>query len=248
MMAEIISQHPLCHGGCELPEECFQSFSSQLERRLRGEPLQYVMGSAAFHCIELVVGSGVLIPRPETEQLVEIALGICATDARVLDLCTGSGAIALAMATKRPQAHFTGVDISEEALGYARLNQKRLGLANVDFLHGDLYSPLPQGQGYSLITANPPYVSEGDYAGLESVVRDYEPKLALLAGADGLAVIRRIAERAGEFLEPGGSILSEIGEEQGRAVQEIFQRAHFRNVRILKDYSEKERFVMACKE
>ena len=246
-MGGIVSVLSPCCGGCELSVEVQKAFEKQVERRVQGEPLQYVMGSAAFHCIELAVGPGVLIPRPETEQLVELALKQCPANAEVLDLCTGSGAIALAMAMQRPNARFTGVDISEEALCYARQNKSRLGTLNVEFLQGDLFAPLPAGTKYTLVTANPPYVSEKDYDNLEPVVRVYEPRQALLAEENGLAVLRRIAEGVGRVLVDGGFVISEIGDEQGRAVKTIFQEANLQNVQVLKDYSEKDRFVVAVK-
>ncbi len=247
MLGGILSAAQPCSGGCELPLEVQKTFEMQLERRANGEPLQYVMGTAAFHCIELTVGPGVLIPRPETEQLVEIALKHCCENAHVLDLCTGSGAIALAMAKQRPNARFTGVDISEEALAYARKNQTSLGLNNVEFLQGDLFAPLLDDSRFSLITANPPYVSEADYAGLETVVHDYEPRLALVAAEDGLAIIRRIAIEAGNYLTAGGCLITEIGDEQGSRAAEFFMHEHFERVQVLKDYSDKERFVIAFK-
>lgn len=248
MLGEIVSASQPCCGGCELPPEVQRTFERQVERRANGEPLQYVMGTAAFHCIELAVGPGVLIPRPETEQLVEIALKHCGECVKVLDLCTGSGAIALAMARQRPQARFTGVDISEEALAYARKNQASLGIRNVEFLQGDLFEPLPSGARFSLVTANPPYVSEADYEGLEAVVHDYEPRLALVAAEEGLAVIRRIAESAGDYLLPGGCLLTEIGDEQGNRVAEIFKVAGFENVQILMDYSGHDRFAIGFRK
>ena len=244
MLGEIVSASQPCCGGCELPLDVQRTFEGQVERRVHGEPLQYVMGTAAFHCIELAVGPGVLIPRPETEQLVEIALKHCGENAQVLDLCTGSGAIALAMAKQRPKAHFTGVDISEEALAYACKNKAALRLDNVEFLQGDLFAPLQTETRYALITANPPYVSETDYTGLEAVVHDYEPRLALVADEDGLAVIRRIAERAVDYLLSGGCVISEIGDEQGSRAAEIFKKTGLEKVQVLADYSGHDRFVI----
>ena len=244
MLGELLSAAQPCCGGCELSLDVQRAFERQVVRRANGEPLQYVMGTAAFHCIELAVGPGVLIPRPETEQLVEIALKHCGENAEVLDLCTGSGAIALAMAKQRSKARFTGVDISEEALAYARKNQAALGLDNVAFLQGDLFKPLPSGARYALITANPPYVSEADYAGLEAVVHDYEPRLALVAEENGLAVVRRIAEGAGGWLLPGGCLISEIGDDQGSRAADVFRKAGFEQVQILKDYSEHDRIAI----
>ena len=228
--------------GHEDPEAAYRML---IERRLAGEPLQYIMGSVEFHCVDLVVGPGVLIPRPETEQLVELALSLYPGNGAVCDLCTGSGAIALALARQLPDSGIVGIDISEDALRYALLNKERLGLQNASFLMGDLFEPLPNGSIFSMMTANPPYVSQGEYDSLEPVVRDHEPRLALLAGSDGLAVLRRIASGAAAHLRPGAPLVSEIGESQGRAAQELFRAMGYRDVSIRKDYSGRDRFLVA---
>ena len=220
-----------------------QLFRSRIDRRANGEPLQYVLGTADFHDITLEVGPGVLIPRPETEQLVEIALALWHGGA-ALDLCTGCGAIALALAHARPEACITGTDLSPDALAYAKRNRVRLNLPHVTLLEGDLYAPLPSGQRYGLITANPPYVTAEEYADLEPVVRDYEPRLALVAEEQGLAILRRIADGALAHLQPGAWLLCEIGDSQGQTASELLLHAGLRQVSVRQDYAGHDRFVL----
>ena len=219
-------------------------FAERIERRIKGEPLQYILGTVPFHCIELHVGPGVLIPRPETEQLVEIALALPRPPGPICDLCTGSGAIALAMAHALKDVRFTGIDLSVEALEWAERNRTALSLKNVSFLQGDLYDPLQEEDKFSMITANPPYVSPDEYSGLDSVVKDYEPRLALEAADNGLQVIRRIIEGASRHLLPGGVVIMEIGEKQGAAAKELFSKEGFK-ADIRRDYAGKERFAVA---
>ena len=243
---QLMCKMPPCSTPCpsDLPDWLIDDFDRQLKRRANGEPLQYIMGSAEFYNVELLVGPGVLIPRPETEQLVEIALKHL-KGTKVCDLCTGSGAIALAIAKERPDVMVTGIDISSEALSYAQRNKEQLGLKNASFILGDIFAPLPRDSKFSLITANPPYVTSAEYEHLAPVVHDYEPALALLGGVDGLDILRRIAASAKEFLEPGGTLISEIGEEQGTNARRLFEENGFAKVVIAKDYSEKDRFLIA---
>ncbi len=221
-----------------------QEFASRLERRLKGEPLQYILGTVPFHDIQLYVGPGVLIPRPETEQLVELALSLHIPDGPICDLCTGSGAIALAMAFQLRHVAFTGIDISEEALRWARRNQNAMGLDNVTFLEGDLYAPRQENARFAMLTANPPYVTSGEYSQLESVVKDYEPRLALEAGDEGLDIITRIIHDAPGHLMPGGRLVMEIGEKQGNAVEQLLSKAGFA-AEIKTDYAGRQRFAVA---
>lgn len=220
-------------------------FNERIARRLNGEPLQYIMKNAAFHCIDLEVGPGVLIPRPETEQLVEIALKKYSGKGDICDLCTGSGAIALALAKQLPNTRITGIDISEDALHYAQLNKQRLNIQNTEFLLGDLFAPLPKRTIFSLVTANPPYISGSDYENLEPTVKNHEPKLALYADDNGLAVLKRIADQVVEHLSENACFISEIGDEQGAAAIEIFRERGFTSVHVEKDYSDKDRFLIA---
>ena len=200
-------------------------FKKLLIRRREQEPLAYILGQREFYGLDLKVGPGVLIPRPETELLVETALA-CLKDTlapRVLDLCTGSGAVALALASEMPQAALTASDLSPTALECARENARRLGLeGRIDWRLGSLWEPLaPAGGFFELITANPPYVSQGEYDDLPRQVKDYEPPEALLAGEDGLDYIRDIIGGAPAFLRPQGWLLMELGAGQAEAAQHL---------------------------
>jgi release factor glutamine methyltransferase len=217
-----------------------------LRRRKAGEPLQYILGDVEFYGLRLVVGPGVLIPRPETEQLVELVLrATAAKPLRVCDLCTGSGAIALALAKERPDWSIAAVDISPDALEYARRNLDMHGLSNVTLLQGDLMDVFQEEERFDVIVSNPPYVSEGEYAELDATVRDWEPRLALEAGPDGLDILRRIAREGAAHLAGGGGVFCEIGETQGMAVAELFAAEGYSSCDIFRDYAGKERFLLA---
>mgnify|MGYP002642164115 CR=1 FL=1 len=234
-----------CTGGSDLAAEAEARFQALLLRRVGGEPLQYVMGSAEFYGLELAVGPGVLAPRPETERLVDFALEMTPGEGAMCDLCTGSGAIALALAHERGHPERVwATDISSIALEYARSNAARLGLP-IHLVQGDLFTPLPEGQRFALITANPPYVTPAEYDDLPPEVRDYEPKLALWADDAGLAVLRRIATESAPWLAPGAWVLCEIGSEQGEAARGIFAAAGFVGIEIRQDYTQRDRVVVA---
>ena len=198
-------------------------FRALAERRRQGEPLQYIEGTVQFGPIELLSDPRALIPRPETERLWEIAVDLVAGHERprIVDLCTGSGNLALAMKHIRPDAIVVGCDISADALELANANAHRLGL-DVSFCEGDLFAPLPMDfvGAVDLIVSNPPYVATADP--LPAEVRDYEPLGALLAADNGTAILRRIATEAIEWLRPGGVIVCEIGESQGEECQSLF--------------------------
>ncbi len=218
-----------------------------LRRRCGGEPFQYVVGSVEFHQVELRVGPGTLIPRPETELLVDRALSLLQTvppGDDVLDLCTGSGAIPLALAHLRPDLHFWGVDLSPEALAWASQNCALLQSQEAcRFLQGDLFAPLPSHLRFPLITANPPYVSPGEYRKLPPEILDYEPRMALEAQEEGLALEREIVIQARHWLKPGGTLLLEMGETQGPSLQKILQDNGFVDVKILQDLTGRDRFA-----
>ena len=205
LVSQLLGYNPIaipCSTGAEFPPHLQTELDRRVQRRIDGEPLQYIMGDVDFHCVNLLVGPGVLIPRPETEQLVELALNRLAIDGPVLDLCTGSGAIALAIAASRPSRTIYGTDISPEALVWAEKNSRKLKADNVTLLEGDLFQPLPPDSRFALITANPPYVSSVEYETLEPVVKEHEPQIALVAEEDGLAILHRIAEEAFDRLLP----------------------------------------------
>lgn len=233
-----------------LTKEELAAFKALLLRRRAHEPMAYISGVREFWSLELAVGPGVLVPRPETELLVEEGLRLLAdNDApRILDMCTGSGAVALALAKEIPGALVLATDISDEALTYARRNAENHDLTErVEFGLGSLWEPVATAGGFfDLITANPPYVTEAEYGELPSTVAGFEPRLALEAGPDGLNVIRHIIAGCGAFLRPFGWLLVEIGAEQGPAALDLAQAAGiFAEVRLLQDLAGLDR-VLAC--
>jgi release factor glutamine methyltransferase len=202
----------------EVPaEEARQRFRELVRRRIEGCPVAYLVGRKEFYSLVLEVGPAVLIPRPDTECVVmeclRLAKGLA--EPRVLDLGTGSGAIAIAVAYYHKGAQVTAVDISPEALAVAVRNAERHGVADrVRFLHGDLFAPVPPGEQFDFVLSNPPYIPHGDLVKLPVGVRDYEPHVALDGGADGYAVFDRIVEQARDYLKPGGYLIVEIGAPQ----------------------------------
>jgi release factor glutamine methyltransferase len=220
------------------PEELL-ALESHARRRLAGEPVAYLTGRREFWSLDLEVTPDVLVPRPETERLVERALAAIAGLVRpqVLDLGTGSGAIALAIASVRPDSAVTASDRSAAALAVARRNAARLGFASVNFIQGDWFAPLA-GARFDAIVANPPYVAADDPA-LASLA--HEPRAALVAGADGLEALSAIAAGAGAHLAPGGRLLLEHGADQGAAVRELLRTAGLADVETRRDLAGHER-------
>jgi release factor glutamine methyltransferase len=212
------------------------------DRRLRGEPLPYVLGEWPFRDHVFKVTQDVLIPRPDTEVLVEAALGACpeGRSARILDLGTGSGCIAISIALARPAALVTGVDASPEALAVARENAERLGASNASLLESDWYRALA-GQTFEVIVSNPPYVAEGD-PHLDAL--KFEPVRALVGGADGLEALRVVISAAPGHLDPGGTLVVEHGYDQRDAVCQLFAAAGFQSVETANDLSGVPRIVV----
>ena len=213
-------------------------FLGLTRRRRSGEPIAYLTGVREFWGLPLRVSPAVLIPRHETETLVEVALGHLAakTRARVLDFGTGSGAVALAIARERPHAHVVAADISRAALDVARHNARRLRIANVKFVQSDWYAGLGEDsdERFAAIVSNPPYVAATD-AHLDEGDLRYEPPLALSAGVDGLASIRQIVAGAGERLAPGGLLAFEHGYDQAETVQALLRSAGFEVIATARD-------------
>ncbi|WP_433930845.1 peptide chain release factor N(5)-glutamine methyltransferase [Sorangium cellulosum] len=216
------------------------------QRRRAGEPVAYLLGVREFYGRPFRVDPRVLIPRPDTEILVEVGLARTrrvALAARVLDLCTGSGCVAVSLACERPTGRVLGVDISDAALAVARENALRLGAVNAGFLRSDLFAGVPPGLRFDLITANPPYIPDEDVGALQIDIRGYEPHLALAGGADGLDVTRRIVAEAPAWLAPSGVLAMEVEAGKAAAVAGLFAAAGFTEVARNLDYGGHERVV-----
>lgn len=211
-------------------------YRERVKRRAGREPLQYILGHCEFWSLPLRVTPAVLIPRPDTEVLVEEALKRCPEQGSVLDVGTGSGAIGLALASERSEIRVTGLDRSPTALAVAGENARSLGFdQRYTPLAGDLFA-LPKGP-WALIVANPPYIPTADLATLMPEVRDYEPAEALDGGADGLACYRALATQAGALLEAGGWLLVEVGIGQAEAVEALFAAAGLEDIATRNDYA-----------
>ncbi len=225
-----------------------EKYAGFLIRRGNRKPLAYLLKTREFMGLEFYVDSRVLIPRPETEILVEIILeigkNISYRRKKILDLCTGSGALAVAIAYYWREAAIVAADISQEALNVA-VHNADLMKVKIDFRQGDLFQPVIN-ERFDIIVSNPPYVSASEYSQCSPEVRQ-EPSLALLGGIDGLEFYRRIAAQADHFLYPGGVILMEIGSSQGIKVAEIFAGQAYKTV-IIPDYAGLDRIVRAEKE
>ncbi len=225
-----------------LEGEALRRYTALLERRVSGEPLAYITGRREFWSLDLKVNPATLIPRPETELLVERALQHIPSNQtwKIADLGTGSGAVALAIASERPRSRVLAIDISFEALQVTRQNILRLGLSNIGVVQGDWYEPLRSGTKFHMIVSNPPYVASAD-PHLTEGDPAREPAVALQAGADGLDAIRAIALQASNHLDTAGWLLLEHGFDQGLEVRAILRQAGFRHVRTHLDLAGLER-------
>lgn len=227
----------------ELEAEQLERYQAAIVRRQAGEPVAYILGQQGFWSLELEVASHTLIPRPDTELLVETVLALLpATPAALLDLGTGTGAIALALASERPAWRLTGVDRVPEAVALAERNGARLKLANASFVESHWFSALA-GQRYQLIVSNPPYIAAADRHLTEGDVR-FEPSSALVAGADGLDDIRLIIQQAPDYLQAGGWLLLEHGFDQAAAVRELLSARGFSAVESRRDLGGHERISL----
>lgn len=229
------------HADDALDTDVRTAFEALVARRAAGEPVAYLTGRRGFWTLELEVTPATLIPRPETELLVELALERLPRDmaCRVADLGTGSGAIALALASERPQAQVVATDASVDALAVARRNAQRLGIRNVRFVQGDWLAPLV-GERFVLVVSNPPYIEAADPHLAQGDLR-YEPAAALASGADGLDAIRRIVADACAHLEPGGWLLFEHGWNQGDAARALLREAGYVQVFTAQDLEARDR-------
>jgi release factor glutamine methyltransferase len=223
------------HGDDAMTREQLSSFEALADRRRKGEPVAYLTGKREFFGLELEITPDVLIPRPETELLVEHALSWIGADARarVLDLGCGSGAVALAIAKERPQSRVLGADVAPAAIELAQRNAQRLAIANVSFVVADWFEGVPR-ESFEVIAANPPYVAEGD-PHLDQGDLRFEPSVALTPGGDPLAAIRAIVAAAPGHLAWRGALALEHGHNQSEAVQQLLSEAGFSDVRSARD-------------
>ncbi len=230
-------------------EETRARFRELIQQRVEGCPVAYLVGRKEFFSLEFEVGPSVLIPRPESEFVVMECLRLAKGQAepRILDVGTGSGNLAVAVAQQHKTARVTAVDLSPDALAVAARNAARHGvMERIRFLHGDLFEPLPAGERFEFILSNPPYIAREELGELPAGVRNYEPLLALDGGPGGYVVLERLIAEAGGFLEPGGYLILEIGAPQEATVRQRVQAAPgFQLRETIHDYSGHPRVVCA---
>jgi release factor glutamine methyltransferase len=226
-------------------------FREMVKRRRTHEPVAYLLGAREFYGRSFKVDRRVLIPRPDTETLVDVALarteGV-SLSMRALDLCTGSGCVAITLARQRPTSRVHATDVSDGALEVARENALRLGAYNVSFGRGDLYEAAPPGARFDVITANPPYIASAEVETLQADIKDFEPRLALDGGADGLTIAARVIAGAPAWLAPGGVLAIEIGQGEAPDVVARFEASGFTDVTVTRDLARIERVVSGRRE
>ncbi len=261
LSAELLLSHVLGLKRIELytqynkvvPQEQLTQLRGLVKRAGEHEPVAYLVGRTEFYSIECEVTPDCLIPRPETELLVQRSIELLRKRTgpqSVCDLCTGCGIIAVAIAKNVPDVKVMATDISEPALTVAAKNTEKHKLGEkIELRHGDLFEPLvPQLDVFDLIVCNPPYVSAAEYEALDRNVKEYEPRIALYAGPDGLDLYRRIVEKVDQFLKPDGVLLLEIGYQQGPAVRELLEQTKsFSQIRVDKDLQSHDRVVTAMR-
>lgn len=237
------------HPGDRLTEKEYGDFRSWIERRKHGEPVAYIVGKKEFWSLPFEVSSHVLIPRPETEILVEEVLKVCAgggvKNPRILEIGTGCGAISVSLASELKEAYIVATDISREAIAVAMKNARNNGVGNqISFLIGDLFQPV-SGK-FDIIVSNPPYISEEEYDHLPSEVREFEPKSALLAGTVGTEFHRAIIREGVFYLETGGSLLMEMGAGQKDRIENMLKESDlYDNIAFRADYASINRVSIA---
>ena len=233
----------------QLKDEQVLFFNQLFDRRLQGEPLAFILGSKGFWTLDYAVNSHTLIPRPETELLVEIALSIELNDnSKVIDLGTGTGAIALALASERPNWQIDATDAVHQALELAEFNRNMFGLTNVNIFYSDWFDSVSRrdsASSYHLIVSNPPYIEQNDPHLQQGDVR-FEPSSALVAGLDGLDALRIIIEQAPMYLSPNGWLLVEHGYDQGNSVRRLFDLTGFKQIKTHADLNLQDRVTAGC--
>ena len=229
-------------GDRELEPGVEEKLKAALAKRLTHMPVQYITGYQNFMGLEFMVSKDVLIPRMDTETLVEEVLRLGLSNVRVLDICTGSGCILLSILKYVYGSSGVGVDISDDALGVAEANSEALGI-DATFIKSDMFENIPKDEHFDIVVSNPPYIRSDVIGTLMSEVKDYEPLLALDGSEDGLKFYRIIADRAPEYLNNGGMLFLEIGYDQGAEVSALLSAAGFMDVEVIKDLSGLDRVV-----
>ncbi len=260
--AELIIRHgldlrlvDLYRDNPELSDEQIKGLDDIADRRRSREPLQYILGQTEFLDLKIMVGPGVLIPRPETELMAERAVKTLSCQQTtndeqrltILDLCTGSGCLALALAREFPEAHVFGVDISDDALAYARQNAEVNEIANVEFIKGHLFEPVAEIGRFDFIISNPPYIKNEDIQTLQPEIKNWEPLNALEGGDDGMDFYREIVLQAHSRLNDGVILMFELGDGCSDTVAGLFRQTGYKQVEIIKDYAGIYRIISGCK-
>ncbi len=216
-----------------------------VQRRVKREPLQYITGTAEFYGLPLMVNSSVLIPRPETERLVDVALDVLTSteDPEILDIGTGSGCVALAIAKEKPTSTVTGIDISKDVVCLAKKNANKLEIANVQFIQMDILKDVRM-EKVDLIVSNPPYIPADEIKNVMENVRNFEPEIALTDDADGLTFYHRLAKIGSRLCKSGGWILMEVGlGDHPKSVMKIFKKKDYTDTTLIKDYNGDPRVI-----
>ena len=240
MVCKIERSYYYVHGEEDITQDAQKEYEIAVQKRAEHIPLQYIIGEQEFMGLRFKVNSNVLIPRQDTETLVEQVLKIVKPGMKVLDLCTGSGCVLISVLKNAPELTGMGSDISKTALLVAKENAK-LHEVDAEWVRSDLFDNITET--FDVIMANPPYIPTGEILSLMPEVRDFEPEKALDGGADGLDFYRKIAGQVKDYLNPGGYVYMEIGYDQGEAVSELMRNAGFTEVEVIKDLARNDRVV-----
>ena len=240
MVCKIERSYYYVHGEEDITQDAQKEYEIAVQKRAEHIPLQYIIGEQEFMGLRFKVNSNVLIPRQDTETLVEQVLKIVKPGMKVLDLCTGSGCVLISVLKNAPELTGMGSDISKTALLVAKENAKLHEVA-AEWVRSDLFDNITET--FDVIMANPPYIPTGEILSLMPEVRDFEPENALDGGADGLDFYRKIAGQVKDYLNPGGYVYMEIGYDQGEAVSELMRNAGFTEVEVIKDLARNDRVV-----
>lgn len=240
MVCKIERSYYYVHGEEDITQDAQKEYEIAVQKRAEHIPLQYIIGEQEFMGLRFKVNSNVLIPRQDTETLVEQVLKIVKPGMKVLDLCTGSGCVLISVLKNAPELTGVGSDISKTALLVAKENAK-MHEVDADWIRSDLFDNITET--FDVIMANPPYIPTGEILSLMPEVRDFEPENALDGGADGLDFYRKIAGQVKDYLNPGGYVYMEIGYDQGEAVSELMRNAGFTEVEVIKDLARNDRVV-----